>query len=232
MDLKKSIYIRNLGLRQYLPVWQAMKNFTDQRDQNTSDEIWFVEHEAVFTQGQAGKSEHLLTPGKIPVVAVDRGGQVTYHGPGQQVAYLMIDIRRKGFGVRHLVSAIETSIVDLMAEYSVTASPRSDAPGVYVDGAKLCSLGLRIRKGCCFHGLALNVNMDMEPFSRINPCGLKGIKITQMSDLIGSTTVAKIQPPLLKKLMDNLDYSHIISAQQRQQFSLQHYPFEEQFTDA
>jgi len=209
-----------------------MKNFTERRDKQTADEIWFVEHEAVFTQGQAGKPEHLLSPGNIPIIQVDRGGQVTYHGPGQQVVYLLIDIRRKGFGVRHLVSAIENSIVELMAEYGIEANPRADAPGVYVDGAKLCSLGLRIRKGCSFHGLALNVAMDLEPFSRINPCGLAGIKMAQVADLGGPDSVTKIQTPLLKYLINNLDYSEQICSQQLQHFPLNQYPFEEQTSNA
>jgi len=226
MDLQQSIYVRKLGRKSYFPVWQAMQRFTDQRDQLTADEIWFVEHDAVFTQGQAGKPEHLLSPAEIPVIQVDRGGQVTYHGPGQLVAYLLIDIRRKGIGVRQLVSAIENSIVELMQDYSVKASPRADAPGVYVNGAKLCSLGLRIRKGCSFHGLALNVSMDMEPFSRINPCGLEGISITQTADLGGPNSLTEIQPALLAKLITNLDYSNQISDQQREQSNLFHYPFE------
>ncbi len=232
MDLKHSIYIRRLNAQSYLPVWQAMKNFTDRRDKQTVDEIWLLEHDAVFTQGQAGKPEHLLAPGNIPVIQADRGGQITYHGPGQQIAYLLIDLRRKGLGVRQLVSGIEQAIVDLMDNYNIKASPRTDAPGVYVDHAKLCSLGLRIRKGCSFHGLALNVAMDLEPFNRINPCGLEGIVMTQVSDLGGPNSVDELQQPLLDCLLKNLAYEEIISKQQRDQLPLNDYPFQEITTDA
>ena len=155
--------VRELGLVEYTPTWQAMQHFTQTRDEHTGDEIWLLQHPPVFTQGQAGKAEHVLFPGDIPVVQVDRGGQVTYHGPGQLVVYLMIDVRRRGLGVRDLVSRIEQSLVDLLAGYGIQAAARPDAPGVYVDGAKIASLGLRIRRGCSFHGLALNLDMDMEP---------------------------------------------------------------------
>lgn len=174
--------VRRLGLVDYLPTLEAMRRLTAERDATSADEIWLLEHPPVFTQGQAGKPEHVLAAGDIPVVQVERGGQVTYHGPGQLVAYLMLDIRRMDMGVRDLVTAMERSLVRLLAGYGVGAAPRPDAPGVYVGGAKIASLGLRIRRGCSFHGLALNVDMDMQPFQRINPCGYAGLAMTQLRD--------------------------------------------------
>lgn len=188
--VQQQLRLRHLGRQAYLPVWQAMQQFTDRRGADTVDELWLLEHEPVFTQGQAGKAEHLLLPGDIPVVQVDRGGQVTYHGPGQLVVYFLLDLRRRKLGVRPLVSAIENTIVALMARYGVVAAARPDAPGVYVEGAKLCSLGLRIRQGCSFHGLALNVAMDLAPFQRINPCGYVGMQMVQSSDLGGPHEVS------------------------------------------
>ncbi len=172
---------RELGLVDYAPTLQAMKDFTDHRDPDTPDELWLLQHPPVFTQGQAGRAEHLLAPGDIPVVQVDRGGQVTYHGPGQWVIYLLVDMRRRGLGVRDLVSAIEQAILDLLSEHGIEASARAEAPGVYVDGKKIASLGLRVRRGCSYHGLALNVDMDLEPFQRINPCGHVGLEVTSMA---------------------------------------------------
>lgn len=176
------LLVRDLGRMPYEPVWRAMQRFTDERTGSIHDEIWLVEHDPVFTQGQAGKAEHILAPGDIPVVQVDRGGQVTYHGPGQLVVYFLIDLRRKKMGVRQLVTAIENAVVELLAGYGIQSAPRADAPGVYVGEDKICSLGLRIRKGCSFHGLALNVNMDTSPFKRINPCGYAGMQVTQIAD--------------------------------------------------
>ena len=167
----------------YETVWRAMQAFTDSRDENTADEIWLVEHPPVFTQGQAGRAEHLLAPGDIPVIQVDRGGQVTYHGPGQIVAYTLIDIRRLELGVRELVTGIEDAILAVLDGYGVKAQRLAGAPGIYVDGVKIASLGLRVRKGKSFHGLALNVNMDLEPFQRINPCGYEGMQVTNLSAL-------------------------------------------------
>ncbi|WP_150303016.1 lipoyl(octanoyl) transferase LipB [Pseudomonas saliphila] len=178
------LIIRELGLVEYLPTLEAMRRFTAERGADTPDEIWLLQHPAVFTQGQAGKAEHVLAAGDIPVVSVERGGQVTYHGPGQLVAYLLIDIRRLKMGVRELVTVMEQSLVGMLADHGICAAPRADAPGVYVDGAKIASLGLRIRRGCSFHGLALNVDMDLEPFSRINPCGYAGLAMTQMRELV------------------------------------------------
>jgi lipoyl(octanoyl) transferase len=198
---------RDLGLIDYEPTWQAMKRFTDGRTRDTADEVWLVQHPAVFTQGQSGKPEHLLLPGEIPVVQVDRGGQVTYHGPGQLVAYLMLDVRRLGFGVRDLVTRIEHSLIALLASYDVTAVAKPDAPGVYVDGAKIASLGLRIRNGCSFHGLALNVDMDLAPFKRINPCGYAGLAMTQLRDHSGSIEFAEVSARLRAQLVKHLDYA-------------------------
>lgn len=176
------VEILDLGRVDYEPTWQAMQQYSLERESDSPDQIWLVEHPPVFTQGQAGKAEHLLNPGSIPVVQVDRGGQVTYHGPGQFVAYVLLDIRRLKSDVRKLVTALEQSVVDLLASYSVTARPRPDAPGVYVGDDKICSLGLRIKRGCSYHGLALNLDMDMEPFQRINPCGYQGLKMVQLAD--------------------------------------------------
>ncbi len=175
---------RELGLVAYEPTLQAMKDLTDSRTPDDPDQLWLLQHPRVFTQGQAGKAEHVLAPGDIPVIQVDRGGQVTYHGPGQWVLYLMIDLRRRAWGVRDLVDTIERSIVLLLAEYGIDAAPRPEAPGVYVGGAKIASLGLRVRRGCSYHGLALNVDLDLEPFGRINPCGHRGLEVTSMARLL------------------------------------------------
>ncbi|HTK99235.1 MAG TPA: lipoyl(octanoyl) transferase LipB [Pseudomonadales bacterium] len=196
--------VQDLGSTRYMPVFQAMQAFTAGRVPDTPDEIWLTEHEPVFTQGQAGRAEHLLAPGEIEVVQSDRGGQVTYHGPGQLVAYLMIDVKRAKLTPRGLVSAIENSIIELLAGYGIEAANRRDAPGVYVDGAKVASLGLRIRRGCSYHGLALNVNMDLEPFGRINPCGLIDLSVTQLADLGGPDSVDAVKRPLVDRLSERL----------------------------
>jgi len=180
------LIVRHLGLVDYLPTLEAMRTLTAERDETTPDEIWLLQHPQVFTQGQAGKPEHLLAPGDIPVVQVERGGQVTYHGPGQLVAYLLLDLRRLDLGVRELVTLMEQALVEVLAGYGVEAAPKADAPGVYVKGDKIASLGLRVRRGCSFHGLALNVDMDMTPFGRINPCGYAGLKMTQLKDLVAT----------------------------------------------
>lgn len=192
--------IRDLGRTHYQPVFQAMQEFTARRSGHTPDEIWLTEHEAVFTQGQAGKAEHLLAPGDIPVVQSDRGGQVTYHAPGQIVAYLLFDIRRSGLSVRGLVRGIESAVVTVLEGYGVAAAPRADAPGVYVEGAKIASLGLRVRRGCSYHGLALNVDMDLQPFARINPCGLQGLEVTQLADLVPGIRIDAVRERLLDAL--------------------------------
>ncbi|MCK7348629.1 lipoyl(octanoyl) transferase LipB [Enterobacter kobei] len=195
------ILVRHLGLQPYEPVSQAMHDFTDSRDDTTPDEIWLVEHLPVFTQGQAGKAEHLLMTGDIPVIQSDRGGQVTYHGPGQQVMYVLLNLKRRKLGVRELVTLLEQTVVNTLAEYGIDALPRADAPGVYVGEMKICSLGLRIRKGCSFHGLALNINMDLTPFQRINPCGYAGMEMTQMRQWVDTATPDNIRPVLLKNVL-------------------------------
>lgn len=174
----------------YQPTLDAMRSFTDERGADTPDELWLLQHPRVFTQGQAGKAEHVLAPGDIPVIQVDRGGQVTYHGPGQWVVYLLVDVRRRNMGVRSLVTLIEESLVTLLAEYGIEAVARADAPGVYAGDSKIASLGLRVRRGCSYHGLALNVDMDLEPFQRINPCGYEGLQVTSMARCLPGQTLS------------------------------------------
>jgi lipoyl(octanoyl) transferase len=185
-------------------MWARMQAFADARQSDTADEIWLLEHEPVFTQGRAGKAEHLLAPGAIPVIRTDRGGQVTYHGPGQLMVYTLLDLERLGIGIRSLVSALEQAVVDCLAEYGVEARSRRDAPGVYVGPAKIASLGLRVRRARSYHGLALNVHMDLAPFSRINPCGYRGLEMTQLSALGGPADVQQaardLMPHLLRRL--------------------------------
>lgn len=207
MAITEQLVIRNLGLQDYTRIWQAMQQFTDQRNSDSVDEIWLLEHSPVFTQGQAGKAEHLLFPGEIPVVQVDRGGQVTYHGPGQLVAYVLLDIKRRNLGVRQLVTMLEQILIQLLAGHGIAANARPDAPGVYVNGAKIASLGLRVRKGCTFHGLALNVNMNMEPFSRINPCGYAGMQMVQSSELGGPQQVSVAAAELAELFQQHLAIS-------------------------
>lgn len=198
--------IRHLaGLQDYPATWAAMRAFTDARDAETLDELWLLEHPPVFTLGQAGRPEHLLAPGSIPVVQTDRGGQVTYHGPGQLVVYLLLDLRRSGIGVKRLVARLEQSVIDLLAEHGVQAERRADAPGVYVAGAKIASLGLRVRNGCSYHGLALNVDMDLEPFSRINPCGYAGLTVTQLVDQVPGITLDETRQTLAGILTRHLN---------------------------
>ncbi|WP_019530734.1 lipoyl(octanoyl) transferase LipB [Dasania marina] len=203
------LVVKHLGIVDYVPVWQAMKDFTQQRGPETADEIWLLQHQPVFTQGQAGKAEHILAPGDIPVVQVDRGGQVTYHGPGQLVAYLLIDIKRLGIGVRQLVTVIEQGLVTVLAQQGIVANPRTDAPGVYVaSGAKIAQLGLRVSKGRSFHGLSLNIDMDMQPFARINPCGYAGMAVTNMAQELNQPLVVEpIAEQLLGVLMADLGYN-------------------------
>ncbi len=201
--------IKRLGEADYAATLDAMRAYTDQRDSNSADQLWLLQHPGVFTQGQAGKAEHLLAPGDIPVVQVDRGGQVTYHGPGQWVVYLLIDLRRRHMGVRALVDLIEKSIVALLAEYGIDAAADPKAPGVYVDGRKIASLGLRVRRGCSYHGLSLNVDMDLEPFQRINPCGYTGLEVVSMAGLLPDATLDMdaIGERLLALLAEQLEHS-------------------------
>ncbi|MFT2092721.1 lipoyl(octanoyl) transferase LipB [Paraglaciecola sp. 2405UD69-4] len=195
-----NLIVRQLGRQPYLPIWQAMQDFTNNRDNSSADEIWLVEHEPVFTQGQAGKEEHLLFAGDIPVVRVDRGGQITYHGPGQQMMYVLINMKRNKLGVRQLVTALEECVVKTLQEYDINAYPKADAPGVYVEERKICSIGLRIRKGCSFHGLALNVNMDLSPFKRINPCGYAGLEMIDSATLKGPASLNEAGPKITNQL--------------------------------
>jgi lipoyl(octanoyl) transferase len=195
--------VRHLGLVDYHETWLQMQNFTDSRSADTADEIWFLQHAPVYTLGKNGKVEHVLNPADIPVINSDRGGQVTYHGPGQIVVYTLLDLNRLKLGVRELVTLLELTVIDLLTSYGVVSSARRDAPGVYVNDAKIAALGLRVRRGCCFHGLAFNVDMDLEPFSRINPCGYEGLEVTQLKDLVKDvqyeTVAANLQQRLVKK---------------------------------
>ena len=202
-----TITIRNFGLTDYEPVWRAMQRFTDTRTPATRDEIWFTEHEPVFTLGVNASREHVLAPGDIPVVQIDRGGQVTYHGPGQLMVYPLIDLRRAGLGVRPLVTALEQSVVDLASEFGINAASRCDAPGVYVDGVKVASVGLRVRRGASFHGMAVNVDLDLEPFSRINPCGFSDLAVTDFRRLDADLSVETAGHRLLPHLLEHLNLS-------------------------
>mgnify|MGYP001278392012 CR=1 FL=1 len=190
----------DLGRQAYEPVWRAMQAFTDARNEDTADQLWLVEHEPVFTLGQAGKPEHVLAPGDIPVLHVDRGGQVTYHGPGQIVLYPLLDLRRIGIGVREYVCRIEQAIIDTLDEWNVGGERKEGAPGVYVGGAKVAALGIRVRRGCTFHGLAFNIGMDLEPFHRINPCGYQGLQVTSLQDLGGPSSMDAVKPVLLEQI--------------------------------
>ncbi|NIJ83414.1 lipoyl(octanoyl) transferase [Xanthomonas arboricola] len=192
--------VRDLGRQAYAPVWRAMQRFTDARDEATADEVWVVEHASVFTLGQAGKPEHVLAPGEIPVLQVDRGGQVTYHGPGQLVVYPLLDLRRLKIGVRDYVCKIEQALIDTLDEWNIVAERREGAPGVYVGGAKIAALGIRVRRGCTFHGLSFNVAMDLEPFHRINPCGYQGLQVTSVLDLGGPSGMDAVKAVLLDQL--------------------------------
>jgi lipoyl(octanoyl) transferase len=195
---------RYLGRQDFVPCWQAMQRFTDERDESTADEIWFCEHPPVFTLGLNARREHVLAPGDIPVVQIDRGGQVTYHGPGMLMIYPLIDIRRSNIGVRDLVTALEQSIVDFVAGFGIVAMARPDAPGVYVNAEKLASVGLRIRRGASYHGMALNVDCELEPFSRINPCGFEGLKMTDLEKLGIGKSLDEVAEAVLPRLAERL----------------------------
>ncbi len=199
-----SPYVRNLGLVDYLPTWEAMRRLTASRDPGSCDEIWLLEHRPVYTLGLAGRTEHLLEPGSIPVVATDRGGQITYHGPGQLVVYVLLDLHRLGLGVRGLVNVLEHAVIDLCARVGVGAARRPGAPGVYIQGRKVAAVGLRIKRGCSYHGLALNVDMDLGPFGGINPCGYPGLHVTQLLDYGYSGGVERAKRELLPLLRDAL----------------------------
>ena len=200
----RPLIVRELGRQPFMSVWPAMEDYTDRRADDANDELWLVEHDPVFTLGQAGKPEHVLAAGDIPVVRTNRGGQVTYHGPGQLVAYPLVDLRRLNLGVREFVCRIEQALIDTLAHWRISAVRRDGAPGVYVDGAKIGALGLRVRRGCSFHGLAFNVAMDLEPFTRINPCGYQGLQVTSVIKCGGPSTLAEVKPVLVAQLSSQL----------------------------
>ena len=200
------LHIRHLGLCEYEPVWRDMQAFTQQRTVQAADELWLLQHQSVYTLGMNGKREHLLMPGDIPVVEIDRGGQVTYHGPGQMVAYTLFDLKRLNIGIRALVEALESSVIDWLGAQGVVAAARRDAPGVYVEGAKVAALGLRVKRGCSYHGLALNVDTDLEPFAGINPCGYEGMAVTRTRDLGIEQGVEEVAAQWLPYLVERLGY--------------------------
>ncbi len=209
MANSETLNVRKLGTQPYESVWLAMKTFTDNRTQETLDEVWILQHPSVFTQGSAGKAEHVLMPRDIPVIQSDRGGQVTYHGPGQLIVYLMIDVKRHHLGPRLLVTAIENCLIDLLSSYGITAYSKPDAPGVYVGQSKIASLGLRIRHHASFHGFALNVDMDLEPFSRINPCGYAGMQMTQLSEFISPIDFDELTERVITQITQKLAYTYV-----------------------
>ena len=194
------LVVRRLGLVDYRQTWRAMRTFTEERDDATPDQLWLLQHPPVYTQGQAGRAEHLLDPGDIPVVHTDRGGQVSYHGPGQLVVYVLLDLQRRGWGVKALVRSLEQAVIDLLQTHAIDAERRADAPGVYVQGAKVASLGLRIRRGRSYHGLSLNVAMDLAPFERIHPCGYPGLAVTQLADLGGPDSLPRVEREMEQQL--------------------------------
>jgi len=201
---ESTVVVRSLGRVEYEPTWRAMQAFTAQRSDDTPDEIWLLEHPPVYTQGQAGKPEHLIAATEIPVVPIDRGGQITYHGPGQIVAYVLVDLRRRGYGIRELVTRMEQAVIDLLNMHGVVASRLNGAPGVYVDGAKIAALGLRVKRGCTYHGLALNVDMDLQPFAAINPCGYAGMPVTQCRELNIRESPQTLAPALAAALQESI----------------------------
>ena len=201
------IVVRPLGLREYEPLWRGMQQYTEKRSPQSADEIWFTEHPPVFTLGLNASRDHLLAPGDIPVLQVDRGGQVTYHGPGQLMIYPLVDLKRAGLGVRDMVTALEQSVVDLLAGLGIDAASRGDAPGVYVDERKVASVGLRVRRGACYHGMALNIDVDLEPFSRINPCGFSDLEVTDLATLGVAASRTEIETRVLELLLGHLRMS-------------------------
>jgi len=209
-----TLTIRRIPQQDYVSSWQAMQLFTDTRNASTQDEIWLLEHAPVFTQGQAGKAEHVLDLGDMPIVQSDRGGQVTYHGPGQLMMYILLDLKRLKIGVRGLVTEMEQALISCLAKFGIGANADPKAPGVYVNGSKIASLGLRVRKGCSFHGLALNVDMDLTPFERINPCGYAGLNMVQVKDFCGPVTVDEVASILSQQLAQQLSYQHINTTQE------------------
>lgn len=204
-----SVLVRQLGKQDYEPIWRKMQNFTANRDATTEDEIWLLEHEPVFTQGMNGKPEHILNKNTIPVVEIDRGGQVTYHGPGQLIVYCLIDLKRKKFGIRQMVTALEEAVISLLKDEGIDAVARKDAPGVYVDDAKISALGLRVKRGCSYHGLSLNIDMDLSPFKQINPCGYEDLEVTQIKDLGINDSLSTVEQKLLNKICQQFSIEEI-----------------------
>ncbi len=201
------IAIRNLGnSRDYSEIFHKMQEFTNNRNETTPDELWFLEHNHVFTQGKAGKPEHVLNPGNVPIIQTDRGGQITYHGPGQMVIYALLDLRRKKLGVKQFVHLLEQTIIDTLETFAITANSREDAPGIYVNGAKICSLGLRIHRGCTYHGLAFNINTDLQYFARINPCGYKNLAMCNVADFVEDIKFPDIEIKIKENFLRNFDY--------------------------
>ncbi|WP_434110941.1 lipoyl(octanoyl) transferase LipB [Methylocaldum sp. GT1TLB] len=209
-DTTEVLHLRNLGLTEYETTWRAMQDFTEQRDEDTPDELWLLEHHPVYTLGLNGDVRHMIRTTDIPVVKTDRGGQITYHGPGQLIAYVLVDLRRKNLGIRRLVSALENAVIGLLKQYGITAEARRDAPGVYVDGRKIASLGLRVRKGCSYHGLSLNVSSDLSPFSAINPCGYAGLEVTSLTALDVAIQPHEAAAPLTVEIMQTLNYERVV----------------------
>lgn len=201
-----SLLVRHPGEVDYQETWQKMQDFTDSRHKDTPDELWFLQHPPVYTLGKNGKLEHVLNAAEIPVINTDRGGQVTYHGPGQIVVYTLLDLKRLQIGVRALVTDLEQTVIELLNDYGVTANARREAPGVYVNDAKIAALGLRVRKGCCFHGLALNVDMDLEPYTRINPCGYEDLEVTQLKNLVSDINIESVTDDLQQRLINKFSY--------------------------
>lgn len=210
MPASDTLIVKDLGLQDYLPIWQAMQSFTEQRNSATRDELWVVEHYPVFTLGRNAKKEHVLQAIDIPMINIDRGGQVTYHGPGQLIVYLMLNIKRRTLGVRKLISLIEQSIIDTLRDYQLHAYAKKEAPGVYINEAKIAALGLRIKKGCTFHGLSLNVAMDLSPFKSINPCGYQNLEIVQLADYVEEISLSQVQQKLISHLVKNIGYARMV----------------------
>lgn len=206
------LIVQHLGLMPYQAAWEAMRDFTEHRDETSPDQIWFLQHPPVFTLGRTAKHEHLLNPEQIPVIATDRGGQITYHGPGQLIVYPLLNLRRRALGVRQLVTLLEQAVIDMLAEFDIIAQARPDAPGVYIAGRKIASLGLRIRRGCSYHGLSLNLDMELEPFQRINPCGQANMQVTQLRDYGVTASIEQISQALLKQLLARLQAQHATTA--------------------
>ena len=205
------IILRQLGVQEYQETWHKMQRFTEARDHKTTDELWILEHPPVFTLGLNGKPEHILEPGNIPIIKTDRGGQVTYHGPGQLIIYTLIDLRRKGLGIRALVSALENAIKRLLKQYGIHAQTDPKAPGVYINNKKIASVGLRIKRGCSYHGLSLNICMDLTPFQGINTCGFKDLQVTQLADIVGPIQVVELSAPTVDQLCGILEYTSPIA---------------------